>query len=140
MNKERQNKLCDEARTEGEKLIMMAGFALHSINDKEKLLGLKSVIKCINDLGKIKEQIENEISITKDDAIKELEGVRDCLIYTADCMGESLRRAILEKSNAEKSEYIDDAIYRFDLLEGHRIRLETLRERLNLEEEKNDNQ
>ena len=140
MDSEKLNKLCGEAKIRASKAYTQVGFALYRTTDKEKLQALKAAILCINDLGKIKEQIENEISITKEDATKELEGVRDYLIYTADCMGEFLRCAILEKSNAEKIEYIDDAIYRFDNLERNRIRLETLRERLNLEEEENDNQ
>lgn len=140
MDFEKLNKLCGEAKIRASKAYTQVGFALYRTTDKEKLQALKAAILCINDLGKIKEQIENEISITKDDAIKELECARDYLICTADCMGESLRRAILEKSNAEKIKYIDDAIYGFGHLERHRILLEALRERLNLKEEENDNQ
>ena len=137
MDSEKLNKLCEEARIQS---FTVSDTFVDSDTDKEKLQKLKIVVRCINNLEKIKEQIENEINITKEDTIKELECVRDYNFDTANCIGESLRRAILGKSNAETIKYINDAIYGLCHLERHKIRLETLREKLNLEEKENDNQ
>lgn len=140
MDSEKLNALCDEARLRTRDIAAKLAIAQNSKTDAGKLRKLMFVMKDIQKIEKTKEQIVNEVRVAEEEAIKELECARDYLICTADCMGESLRRAILEKSNAEKIKYLDDAIYGFGRLEGHRILLETLRERLNLEEQENDNQ
>lgn len=133
MDSEKLNKLCNEARILGYDLSEI--FVADRELDKEKVKKLKTVVRCINNLEKTKKQIENEISITKEDVTKELEFARDYNLNTADSIGESLRRAILGKSNAETIKHIDDAIYSFGLFDNYRICLEILRERLNFEEE-----
>lgn len=134
MDSEKLNALCDEARLRARDIAAKLAIAQNSKTDAGKLRKLMFVMKDIQKIEKTKEQIENEISITKEDTIKELECVRDYNFDTANCIGESLRRAILGKSNAETIKYINDAIYDLCHLERHKIRLETLRERLNLEE------
>ena len=137
MDSEKLNKLCEEARIQS---FTVSDTFVDSDTDKEKLQKLKIVVRCINNLEKIKEQIENEINITKEDTIKELECVRDYNFDTANCIGESLRRAILGKSNSETIKHINDAIYGFGRMVGYRNELEALRERLNFEEVEHDNQ
>ena len=127
MDSEKLNALCDEARLRARDIAAKLAIAQNSKTDAGKLRKLMFVMKDI-------QKIENEISITKEDTIKELECVRDYNFDTANCIGESLRRAILGKSNAETIKYINDAIYGLCHLERHKIRLETLREKLNLEE------
>lgn len=138
MDSEKLNALCDEARLQGFDLSEI--FVVDSDSDKEKVQKLKTIVRCINNLEKTKKQIENEISITKKDTTKELKFVRDCNLNMADCIGESLRRAILGKSNSETIKHINDAIYGFGRMVGYRNELEALRERLNFEEVEHDNQ
>lgn len=137
MDSKKLNKLCDEARIQG--ITVSKIFVEDSDSGKEKVQKLKTVVRCINNLEKTKKQIENEISITKDDAIKELECSKNYILSTSECIGESIKYAISGNSNAEMIKYINAAIYGLDCLNENRGYLETLRERLNLEEE-NDNQ
>lgn len=140
MNIKKLNNLCDLAMTRGKRLCMNAGFSLQSIKDKDKFHGLKVMIECINDLEKIKRQIEYEIRITKEMAKEELECSKNYILSTSECIGESIKYALSGNSNAEMIKYIDAAIYGLDCLKENRGYLETLRERLNLEEQENDNQ
>ena len=140
MDSKKLNKLCGEAKIRASKAYTQVGFALYRTTDKEKLQALKAVILCINDLEEIKEQIENEISITKEDATEELECSKNYILSTSECIGKSIKYAISGNSNAEMIKYINNAIYGLDCLNENRGYLETLRERLNLEEQENDNQ
>ena len=82
MDSEKLNKLCNEARILGYDLSEI--FVADRELDKEKVKKLKTVVRCINNLEKTKKQIENEISITKEDVTKELEFARDYNLNTAD--------------------------------------------------------
>ena len=137
MDAKKLNKLCDEARIQGFDLSEI--FVVDSDSDKEKVQKLKIVVRCINNLEKTKKQIENEISITKEMAKEELECSNNYILSTSEYIGESIKHALSMNSNAEMIKYIDAAIYGLDCLNENRGYLETLRERLNLEEE-NDNQ
>ena len=140
MDSEKLSKLCGEAKIRASKAYTQVGFALYRTTDKEKLQALKAAILCINDLGKIKEQIENEISITKEDATKELENIQIYFGEVSDGMYDFFGKALCETNRDKRIEYIEELLSDFDFLNKQRVRLEALRERLNLEEEENDNQ
>ena len=135
MNIKKLNNLCDLAITRGKRLCMNAGFSLQSIKDKDKFHGLKVMIECINDLEKIKRQIECEIRTTKEMAKEELECSKNYILSTSEYIGESIKHALSMNSNAEMIKYIDAAIYGLNCLNENIGYLETLRERLSFEEE-----
>ena len=135
MDFEKLNKLCGEAKIRASKAYTQVGFALYRTTDKEKLQALKAAILCINDLGKIKEQIECEIRTTKEMAKEELECSKNYILSTSEYIGESIKHALSMNSNAEMIKYIDAAIYGLNCLNENIGYLETLRERLSFEEE-----
>ena len=138
MDSEKLNKLCEEAKMRASKTYTQVGFALYRTTEKEKLQALKSAILCINDLEKIKKQIECEIRTTKEMAKEELECSKNYILSTSEYIGESIKHALSMNSNAEMIKYIDAAIYGLNCLNENIGYLETLRERLSFEEEEND--
>lgn len=97
-------------------------------------------MKYIRKLEKTKEQIEKEVRVAEEEAKTEIKCTRNILSEISTGMLVSLSQAIYCDNAEERIIRLDEVLLNFGNFEKQIRCLETLRERLNMEEEENDNQ
>ena len=140
MDSEKLNALCDEARLRTRDIAAKLALAQNSKTDAGKLRKLMFVMKDIQKIEKTKEQIVNEVRVAEEEAKTEIKCTRNILSDISTGMLVSLSQAIYCDNAEERIIRLDEVLLNFGKFEKQIRCLETLRERLNLEEEENDNQ
>lgn len=140
MDSEKLNALCDEAMLRTRNIAAKLAIAQNSKTDAGKLRKLMFVMKDIQKIEKTKEQIVNEVRVAEEEAKTEIKCTRNILSDISTGMLVSLSQAIYCDNAEERIIRLDEVLLNFGNFEKQIRRLETLRERLNLEEEENDNQ
>ena len=138
MDSEKLNALCDEARLRTRDIATKLAIVQNAKTDAEKLINLMFAMKYIRKLEKTKEQIEKEVRVAEEEAKTEIKCTRNILSSTG--MLVSLSQAIYCDNAEERIIRLDEVLLNFGNFEKQIRCLETLRERLNMEEEENDNQ
>lgn len=139
MDSEKLNALCDEARLRTRDIAAKLAIAQNSKTDAGKLRKLMFVMKDIQKIEKTKEQIVNEVRVAEEEAKTEIKCTRNILSDISTGMLVSLSQAIYCDNAEERIIRLDEVLLNFGKFEKQIRCLETLRERLNLEEEENDN-
>ena len=139
MDSEKLNALCDEARLRTRDIAAKLAIAQNSKTDAGKLRKLMFVMKDIQKIKKTKEQIVNEVRVAEEEAKTEIKCTRNILSEISTGMLVSLSQAIYCDNAEERIIRLDEVLLNFGNFEKQIRCLETLRERLNLEEEENDN-
>lgn len=140
MDSEKLNALCDEARLRTRDIAAKLAIAQNSKTDAGKLRKLMFVMKDIQKIEKTKEQIVKEVRVAEEEAKTEIKCTRNILSEISTGMLVSLSQAIYCDNAEERIIRLDEVLLNFGNFEKQIRCLETLRERLNLEEEENDNQ
>ena len=140
MDSEKLNALCDEARLRTRDIAAKLAIVQNAKTDAEKLINLMFAMKYIRKLEKTKEQIEKEVRVAEEEAKTEIKCTRNILSDISTGMLVSLSQAIYCDNAEERIIRLDEVLLNFGNFEKQIRRLETLRERLNMEEEENDNQ
>ena len=140
MDSEKLNALCDEARLRTRDIAAKLAIVQNVKTDAEKLINLMFAMKYIRKLEKTKEQIVKEVRAAEEEAKTEIKCTRNILSDISTGMLVSLSQAIYCDNAEERIIRLDEVLLNFGKFETEIRRLETLRERLNLEEEENDNQ
>lgn len=140
MDSEKLNALCDEARLRTKDITSRVTIAKNAKTDAGKLRNLMLAMKDIQKFEKTKEQIVKEVRVAEEEAKTEIKCTRNILSEISTGMLVSLSQAIYCDNAEERIIRLDEVLIKFGELDKQIHRLETLRERLNLEEEENDNQ
>lgn len=140
MDSEKLNALCDEARLRTRDIAAKLALAQNSKTDAGKLRKLMFVMKDIQKIEKTKEQIVNEVRVAEEEVKTEIKCTRNILSDISTGMLVSLSQAIYCDNAEERIIRLDEVLLNFGKFEKQIRCLETLRERLNLEEQENDNQ
>ena len=140
MDSEKLNALCDEARLRTRDIATKLAIVQNAKTDAEKLINLMFAMKYIRKLEKTKEQIEKEVRVAEEEAKTEIKCTRNILSEISTGMLVSLSQAIYCDNAEERIIRLDEVLLNFGNFEKQIRCLETLRERLNMEEEENDNQ
>lgn len=140
MDSEKLNVLFDEARLRTKDITDRVTIAKNAKTDAGKLRNLMLAMKDIQKFEKTKEQIVKEVRVAEEEAKTEIKCTRNILSDISAGMLVSLSQAIYCDNAEERIIRLDEVLIRFGELDKQIHRLETLRERLNLEEEENDNQ
>lgn len=140
MDSEKLNALCDEARLRTRDIAAKLAIAQNSKTDAGKLRKLMFVMKDIQKIEKTKEQIVKEVRVAEEEAKIEIKCTRNILSEISTGMLVSLSQAIYCDNAEERIIRLDEVLLNFGNFEKQIRCLETLRERLNLEEQENDNQ
>lgn len=140
MDSEKLNALCDEARLRTRDIAAKLAIVQNAKTDAEKLINLMFAMKYIRKLEKTKEQIEKEVRVAEEEAKTEIKCTRKILSDISTGMLVSLSQAIYCDNAEERIIRLDEVLLNFGNFEKQIRCLETLRERLNMEEEENDNQ
>lgn len=139
MDFEKLNVLCDALRVQSRNITVNATAAVNSLTEAGNVSSILGAMKAIRELGRIKEQILEEITVSG----KEMQEVLECIGNDFELLSKDLDRDVGNAVKCEKNGviyYIGELIKTIEKFERCRRNLETLRERLNLEEEENDNQ
>lgn len=140
MDSEKLNALCDEARLRTRDIAAKLAIVQNVKTDAEKLINLMFAMKYIQKLEKTKEQIVKEVRVAEEEAKTEIKCTRNIVSDISAGMLVSLSQAIYCDNAEERIIRLDEVLLNFGKFEKQIRCLETLRERLNLEEEENDNQ
>lgn len=140
MDSEKLNALCDEARLRTRDIAAKLAIVQNTKTDAGKLINLMFAMKYIRKLEKTKEQIEKEVRVAEEEAKTEIKCTRNILSDISTGMLVSLSQAIYCDNAEERIIRLDEVLLNFGNFEKQIRCLETLRERLNMEEEENDNQ
>ena len=139
MDSEKLDVLCDALRIQSKNITVSATIAVNSDTEAKRVNNIALAMNSIRELGGIKERIMEEITVSEE----ELKEVLECAGNDFELLSEDLDRDIGNAIVCGKKgaiHYIDELIKTIEKFERCRRNLETLRERLNLEEEENDNQ
>lgn len=140
MDSEKLNALCDEARLRTRDIAAKLAIVQNVKTDAEKLINLMFAMKYIQKLEKTKEQIVKEVRVAEEEAKTEIKCTRNIVSDISAGMLVSLSQAIYCDNAEERIIRLDEVLLNFGKFEKQIRCLETLRERLNFEEEENDNQ
>ena len=140
MDSEKLNALCDEARLRTRDIAAKLALAQNSKTDAGKLRKLMFVMKDIQKIEKTKEQIVNEVRVAEEEVKTEIKCTRNILSDISTGMLVSLSQAIYCDNAEERIIRLDEVLLNFGKFKKQIRCLETVRERLNLEEQENDNQ
>ena len=140
MDSKKLTTLCFEARLITRDIETKLAIAQNAKTDAEKLRNLMFSMKDIRNFEKTKEQIVKEVRTAEEEAKTEIKCTRNIMSEISTGMLVSLSQAIYCDDADERIMRLDEVLINFGKLEEQIHRLETLRERLNLEEEENDNQ
>lgn len=140
MDSKKLTTLCFEARLITRDIETKFAIVQNAKTDAEKLRNLMFSMKDIRNFEKTKEQIVKEVRTAEEEAKTEIKCTRNILSEISTGMLASLSQAIYCDDADERIMRLDEVLIKFGKLEEQIHRLETLRERLNLEEEENDNQ
>lgn len=140
MDSKKLTTLCFEARLITRDIETKLAIAQNAKTDAEKLRNLMFSMKYIRNFEKTKEQIVKEVRTAEDETKTEIKCTRNILSEISTGMLVSLSQAIYCDDADERIMRLDEVLIKFGKLEEQIYRLETLRERLNLEEAENDNQ
>ena len=140
MDSEKLDALCDEVRLRAKDITINATIAQSTKTDAGKLRNLIFAMKHVKKIEKAKEEIAKEISVAEEEAKTEIKCTRNILSEISTGMLVSLSQAIYCDNADERIMRLDEVLINFGKLETQIRCLETLRERLNMEEEENDNQ
>ena len=139
MDFEKLNVLCDALRAQSRNITVNATAAVNSLTEAGNVSSILGAMKAIRELGRIKEQILEEITVSE----KERQEVLECIGNDFELLSKDLDRDVGNAVKCEKNGviyYIGELIKTIEKFERCRRNLETLRERLNFEEEEeNDN-
>lgn len=140
MDSEKLNALCDEVRLRTKDVTVKATIAQNTKTDAGKLRNLMFAMKDIRKIEETKEQIVKEVRVAEEEAKTEIKCTRNILLEISTGMLVSLSQAIYCDDADERLMRLDEVLINFEKLEKQIRCLEILRERLNFEEEKeNDN-
>lgn len=131
--------LCDALRVQSKNITVNATLAVNSLTEAGNVRSILRALDAIRELGRTKEHILEEITISE----KEMREVLECIGNDFKLLSEDLDRDIENAVKCEKNGviyYIGELLKTIEEFDGCRRNLETLRERLNFEEEEeNDN-
>ena len=140
MDSEKLDALCDAVRIQSKSITVNATLAVNSDTEAKKVKSIALAMNAIRELGRTKEQIMEEITVSEE----ELKEVLECVGNDFELLSEDLDRDIGNAVLCGKEgaiHYIDKLIKTIEKFGICRRSLETLRERLSFEEgEKHDNQ
>ena len=139
MDSEKLDVLCDALRIKSRDVIAMATFAVNGDIEAKKVNNIACAMNAIRELNGTKGQILEEIAISEE----ELREIFECVSRDFEHLSNSLRVNIGNAKVLGKESAISCINEMLEIIERFgkcRKDLETLRERLNLEEEENDNQ
>ena len=139
MDSEKLDVLCDALRIKSRDVIAMATFAVNGDIEAKKVNNIACAMNAIRELNGTKGQILEEIAISEE----ELREIFECVSRDFEHLSNSLRVTIGNAKVLGKESAISCINEMLEIIERFgkcRKDLETLRERLNLEEEENDNQ
>ena len=140
MDSKKLTALCFEARLLTRDIETKLAIAQNAKTDAEKLRNLMFSMKDIRNFEKTKEQIEKEVRTAEEEVKTEIKCTRNMLSEISTGLLVSLSQAIYCDDADERIMRLDEVLINFGKLEEQIHRLETLRERLNFEEEEeNDN-
>ena len=139
MDFEKLNALCDALRVQIRNITVNATAAVNSLTEAGNVKSILGAMNAIRELGRTSEQIMEEITVSEE----ELKEVLECVGNDFELLSENLDRDLVNAVACGKNGaiyYIDGLIKTIEMFGMCRRDLETLRERLNMEEEENDNQ
>ena len=140
MDFDKLNVLCDALMVQSKNITVNATLAVNSLTEAGNVRSILRALDAIRELGRTKEHILEEITISE----KEMREVLECIGNDFKLLSEDLDRDIENAVKCEKNGviyYIGELIKTIEKFERCRRSLETLRERLSFEEEEeNDNQ
>lgn len=140
MDFEKLGVLCDAMRVQSKNITVNATLAVNGLTEAKYVNNMLLAMNAIRELGGIKEQIMGEITMSEEELKEVLECVGNDFEHLSEDLDIDIGSAIFYgKKGAIR--YIDELIKTIEKFGRCRRDLETLRERLNFEEEEeNDNQ
>lgn len=139
MDFEKLGVLCDAMRVQSKNITVNATLAVNGLTEAKYVNNMLLAMNAIRELDRTKEQIVEEITVSEKEMAETLKEISNDFELLSEELDRDLGNAILCGKN-EAPYYIDEVIKTIEKFEGCRRNLETLRERLNFEEEENDNQ
>lgn len=139
MDSEKLNVFCDAVRIQSKNITVSATLAVNSDTEAKRVNNIALEMNSIRELGGIKERIMEEITVSEKEMVETLKEISNDFELLSEELDRDLGNAILCEKNGALY-YIDEVIKTIEKFDGCRRNLETLRERLNFEEEEeNDN-